>query len=164
MHHNVIDEDGRVWYKDYISPRFTRPVEEAVRGALLNADWDPLPPKTSRGQASRLWLGRECRLWSQLPFQPQGRRLWGQRQGLWCFHLLHRFDRAVLTDEVPVGEAAAAAMSNTEAAVAESISATAASVESPATILRRPGGIVFRSVSVWLYCDMLVSSKIYVSF
>ncbi|PQQ12010.1 uncharacterized protein Pyn_23134 [Prunus yedoensis var. nudiflora] len=50
MHRNAIDEDGRVWYEDYISARFTRPVEETVRGPLTNVDWDPLPPKVSRGK------------------------------------------------------------------------------------------------------------------
>ncbi|PQP92918.1 uncharacterized protein Pyn_33694 [Prunus yedoensis var. nudiflora] len=45
---NAYDEDGRVWYEKCISARFTRPVEEAVRGALKNADWDPLTPKGTK--------------------------------------------------------------------------------------------------------------------
>ncbi|XP_021822416.1 uncharacterized protein LOC110763841 [Prunus avium] len=47
---NVYDEDGRVWYEECVSARFIRPVEEAVRGALKNAKWDPLPPKTGKGK------------------------------------------------------------------------------------------------------------------
>ncbi|PQM42767.1 uncharacterized protein Pyn_37837 [Prunus yedoensis var. nudiflora] len=49
-HFNAVDEDGRAWYEDFISAKFVRPVEEAVRGALKNADWDALPPKTGRGK------------------------------------------------------------------------------------------------------------------
>ncbi|PQM38300.1 uncharacterized protein Pyn_09856 [Prunus yedoensis var. nudiflora] len=50
MRRNAFDEDGRVWYEDFISARFIRPAEEAVRGALKNADWDPLPPKPGKGK------------------------------------------------------------------------------------------------------------------
>ncbi|CAL9019042.1 unnamed protein product [Prunus brigantina] len=45
-----VDEDGRLWYEECTSARFIRPVEEAVRVALKNADWDPLPPKVSKGK------------------------------------------------------------------------------------------------------------------
>ncbi|PQP94785.1 uncharacterized protein Pyn_25132 [Prunus yedoensis var. nudiflora] len=45
---NAYDEHGRVWYEECISARFTWPVEEAVRGALKNANWDPLTPKGSK--------------------------------------------------------------------------------------------------------------------
>ncbi|PQQ06969.1 uncharacterized protein Pyn_27936 [Prunus yedoensis var. nudiflora] len=45
---NAYDEDGRVWYEKCISARFIRPVEEAARVALKNADWDPLTPKGSK--------------------------------------------------------------------------------------------------------------------
>ncbi|PQQ12203.1 uncharacterized protein Pyn_00244 [Prunus yedoensis var. nudiflora] len=45
---NAYDEDGRVWYEECISARFIRPVEEAMRGALKNANWDPLTPKGSK--------------------------------------------------------------------------------------------------------------------
>ncbi|CAL9018318.1 unnamed protein product [Prunus brigantina] len=50
MRRNAYDEDGRVWYEECISARFLRPVEEAVRGALKNADWDPLLPKAGKGK------------------------------------------------------------------------------------------------------------------
>ncbi|PQM39669.1 uncharacterized protein Pyn_01834 [Prunus yedoensis var. nudiflora] len=45
---NAYDENGRVWYEECILTRFIRPVEEAVRGALKNADWDLLIPKDSK--------------------------------------------------------------------------------------------------------------------
>ncbi|PQP91941.1 uncharacterized protein Pyn_34076 [Prunus yedoensis var. nudiflora] len=45
---NAYDEDGRVWYEECISARFIRPVEEAARAALKNADWDPLTPKGTK--------------------------------------------------------------------------------------------------------------------
>ncbi|CAL9007274.1 unnamed protein product [Prunus brigantina] len=38
LRRNVYDEDGRVLYEECISARFIWPVEEAVRGALKNAD------------------------------------------------------------------------------------------------------------------------------
>ncbi|PQP92750.1 uncharacterized protein Pyn_13504 [Prunus yedoensis var. nudiflora] len=38
MRRNAVDEDGRVWYEDFIAAKFIRPVEEALRGALKNAD------------------------------------------------------------------------------------------------------------------------------
>ncbi|CAL9019161.1 unnamed protein product, partial [Prunus brigantina] len=50
MRRNAIDEDGRLWYEECTSARFIRPVEEAVRGALKNADWDPLFPKAGKGK------------------------------------------------------------------------------------------------------------------
>ncbi|CAL8162669.1 unnamed protein product [Prunus armeniaca] len=50
MRRNAIDKDGRLWYEECISARFIRPVEEAVRGALKNADWDPLLPKGGKGK------------------------------------------------------------------------------------------------------------------
>ncbi|CAL9001599.1 unnamed protein product [Prunus brigantina] len=48
MRRNAIDEDGRVWYEECMSARFIRPAEEAARGALKNADWDPLLPKAGK--------------------------------------------------------------------------------------------------------------------
>ncbi|PQQ15840.1 uncharacterized protein Pyn_19023 [Prunus yedoensis var. nudiflora] len=50
LRRNAYDEDGRVWYEECISARFIRPVEEAARVAQKNADWDPLPPKGSKGK------------------------------------------------------------------------------------------------------------------
>ncbi|CAL8994130.1 unnamed protein product, partial [Prunus brigantina] len=47
---NAIDEDGRVWYEECISARFIRPAEEAARGALKNADWDPFLPKAGKAK------------------------------------------------------------------------------------------------------------------
>ncbi|CAL2259370.1 unnamed protein product [Prunus armeniaca] len=57
-HRNAFDEDGRVWYEDFISARFIRPVEEATREALKNADWDPLPPKSGKGKEASTALSR----------------------------------------------------------------------------------------------------------
>ncbi|PQQ00289.1 uncharacterized protein Pyn_32351 [Prunus yedoensis var. nudiflora] len=51
---NAYDEDGRVWYDECISARFIWPVEEAVRVALKNADWDPLPPKGGKGKKASI--------------------------------------------------------------------------------------------------------------
>ncbi|PQP94674.1 uncharacterized protein Pyn_03847 [Prunus yedoensis var. nudiflora] len=45
---NAYDEDGRVWYEECISVTFIRPIEEAAKAALKNADWDPLTPKGSK--------------------------------------------------------------------------------------------------------------------
>ncbi|CAL9005859.1 unnamed protein product [Prunus brigantina] len=39
-----------VWYEECISARFIRPAEEAARGALKNADWDPLLPKAGKAK------------------------------------------------------------------------------------------------------------------
>ncbi|CAL9011514.1 unnamed protein product [Prunus brigantina] len=50
MRRNAVDGDGRLWYEECTSARFIRPVEEAVRVALKNADWDPLLPKASKGK------------------------------------------------------------------------------------------------------------------
>ncbi|CAL2255598.1 unnamed protein product [Prunus armeniaca] len=50
LRRNAYDEDRRVWYEECISGRFIRPVEEVVRGALKNADWDPLVPKAGKGK------------------------------------------------------------------------------------------------------------------
>ncbi|PQQ12738.1 uncharacterized protein Pyn_05108 [Prunus yedoensis var. nudiflora] len=58
LHRNAYDEDGRVLYEEFISARFIRPVEEAVRGALKNADWDPLPPKAGKGKKASTVLPR----------------------------------------------------------------------------------------------------------
>ncbi|PQQ15689.1 uncharacterized protein Pyn_09281 [Prunus yedoensis var. nudiflora] len=58
MRRNAFDEDGRVWYEDFISTRFIRPVEEAVWGALKNEDWDPLPPKIGREKRASAVLSR----------------------------------------------------------------------------------------------------------
>ncbi|XP_021813475.1 predicted GPI-anchored protein 58 [Prunus avium] len=58
LHRNVYDEDGRVWYEECISARFIRPIEEAVRGALKNADWDPLPPQAGKGKKASAVLSR----------------------------------------------------------------------------------------------------------
>ncbi|PQM40057.1 uncharacterized protein Pyn_07209 [Prunus yedoensis var. nudiflora] len=44
----MYDENGRVWCEECISARFIRPVEEAARVALKNADWDPFPSKGSK--------------------------------------------------------------------------------------------------------------------
>ncbi|PQQ03223.1 uncharacterized protein Pyn_12850 [Prunus yedoensis var. nudiflora] len=57
-HFNVVDEDGRAWYEGYISAKFVWPIEEAVRVALKNADWDPLPPKTNKGKKTPTVLSR----------------------------------------------------------------------------------------------------------
>ncbi|CAL9005385.1 unnamed protein product, partial [Prunus brigantina] len=48
MRRNAVNEDGRLWYEECTSARFIRPVEEAVRVALKNTDWDLLTPKTSK--------------------------------------------------------------------------------------------------------------------
>ncbi|XP_008246377.1 PREDICTED: uncharacterized protein KIAA0754-like [Prunus mume] len=58
LHRNAYDEDGRVWYEECISTRFIRPVEEAVRGALKNADWDPLLPKAGKRKKVSTVLSR----------------------------------------------------------------------------------------------------------
>ncbi|CAL8085291.1 unnamed protein product [Prunus armeniaca] len=50
LRRNAYDEDGIVWYEECISARFIRPIEAAVRGALKNADWDPLIPKAGKGK------------------------------------------------------------------------------------------------------------------
>ncbi|CAL9025563.1 unnamed protein product [Prunus brigantina] len=57
-HRNAFNEDGRVWYEDFISARFIRPVEEATRGALKNAYWDPLPPKSGKGKKASAALSQ----------------------------------------------------------------------------------------------------------
>ncbi|CAL9021241.1 unnamed protein product [Prunus brigantina] len=54
MRRNAVDEDGRLWYEECISARFIRPVKEAVRVALKNADWDPLLPKAVTGARKTL--------------------------------------------------------------------------------------------------------------
>ncbi|CAL2259931.1 unnamed protein product [Prunus armeniaca] len=58
MRRNTVDEDGRVWYEECISARFIRPVEEAVRRALKNADWDPLLPKAGKVKKASAVLSR----------------------------------------------------------------------------------------------------------
>ncbi|CAL2257346.1 unnamed protein product [Prunus armeniaca] len=58
LRRNTYDEDGRVWYEECISARFIRPVEEAVKGALKNADWDPLIPKAGKGKKASAVLPR----------------------------------------------------------------------------------------------------------
>ncbi|CAL8993887.1 unnamed protein product [Prunus brigantina] len=58
MRRNAFVEDGRVWYEDFISARFIRPVEEATRGALKKEDWDPLPPKSGKGKKASAVLSR----------------------------------------------------------------------------------------------------------
>ncbi|CAL2266338.1 unnamed protein product [Prunus armeniaca] len=50
MRRNAVDEDGRLWYEECISTRFIRLIEEVVRGALKNTDWDPLLPKAGKGK------------------------------------------------------------------------------------------------------------------
>ncbi|PQP91851.1 uncharacterized protein Pyn_25391 [Prunus yedoensis var. nudiflora] len=70
-HFNAVDKDGRAWYEDFISAKFIQPVEEAMRVALKDADWDPLPTKTSRGKKapvvpSRLRMSEGCSLDQEL--------------------------------------------------------------------------------------------------
>ncbi|PQQ16572.1 uncharacterized protein Pyn_02673 [Prunus yedoensis var. nudiflora] len=127
-HFNAVDEDGRTRYEDYISAKFVRPVEEVVRVALKNADWNPLPPKISRGKRHRLgpWysdLGLPrpnnavCRQLGQVLRPLPGRKCWpqhrprthfeGQRAWRQCqgpHHLL----QMTPTDEVADAEAATA--------------------------------------------------------
>ncbi|XP_008229027.1 PREDICTED: uncharacterized protein KIAA0754-like [Prunus mume] len=58
MRRNAVDEDERLWYVECISARFIRPVEEAVRGALKNADWDPLLSKAGKVKKAPAVLSR----------------------------------------------------------------------------------------------------------
>ncbi|CAL2277542.1 unnamed protein product [Prunus armeniaca] len=58
LRRNAYDEDERVWYEECISTRFIWPVEEAVRGALKNVDWDPLVPKAGKGKKDPAVLPR----------------------------------------------------------------------------------------------------------
>ncbi|CAL8175043.1 unnamed protein product [Prunus armeniaca] len=58
LRRNAYDEDGRVWYEECILARFIRPVEEAVRGALKNVDWEPLVPKAGKGKKAPVVLPR----------------------------------------------------------------------------------------------------------
>ncbi|CAL8089044.1 unnamed protein product [Prunus armeniaca] len=77
MRRNAVDEDGRLWYKDCISTRFIRPAEEAVMGALKNADWDPSFPRLAKGRKPRPCLLDQVRRprlypgWRPLPWLEQ---------------------------------------------------------------------------------------------
>ncbi|CAL9001588.1 unnamed protein product [Prunus brigantina] len=55
---NRLSSSTAVWYDECISVRFIRPVEEAVRGALKNADWDPLLSKVDKGKKASAVLPR----------------------------------------------------------------------------------------------------------
>ncbi|CAL2255297.1 unnamed protein product [Prunus armeniaca] len=88
MRRNAVDEDGRVWYEECISAKFIRHVEEAVKGAVKNVNWDrpSFHDRVRRSRPCPRWWSllrpdKQSTVPSSLPARPIAADAQGRKRG-----------------------------------------------------------------------------------